>query len=89
MRYPGFRTQPDQQRERAEKKLHPDTDRAHGHPSVLVAEARGRGGVDIGNRHQHQEHDADLVHFAAVYLGGIAVAELMESLHDRIDEPEQ
>ena len=80
--------QPDDQGEGGQRQLHHDPDAAHQHPIILVAKSACGRGIDIRHRDQHEEHDSDLVHLAASDLDRIAVAEFMERLDHRIDQPE-
>ena len=46
----------------------------------LAAKGRHSRCVYIGQRHEYQEHDAELVHFSAQKLRGVTVTELMQHL---------
>ena len=81
-------TEPNEQRQRSEKDFDNNANDAHYHALVLIAKPGCSGRIDIGHRDKHKEHDADLMHLAARYLGGIAMPELMQRLDCRVDEPQ-
>ena len=80
---------PYEHRQRGEEQLHQDPGRPDEHALPLALECGCGGSLHIGNRKQHQQHDADLVHLAAPALGREGMAELVQRLHQRVHEPER
>ena len=75
------RDRPDHGAEGREKQLHEDTDGPHEHALAGLPEGPARGRVHVGQRHEHQEHDAEDVDVAAIALDDEGVTELVEDLH--------
>ena len=72
--------------QRRQEQLHQDARRPHQHAPALVGEAGRRRRVHIGNGHQQQEHQPDLVDLAAARLDRAGVAQLVDGLDQRIHQ---
>jgi hypothetical protein len=88
-RQAGLHVDPRKHGERGDKHFDDHPGGAHHQTPVGLTECRGGRGIDIGNRHQHEQHDAHLVHFSAPCLYRAGMAELVEQLHQREDQQEQ
>ncbi|EXI75267.1 MAG: hypothetical protein AW07_01168 [Candidatus Accumulibacter sp. SK-11] len=85
----GFDGDPEEHREAGEEEFDEDAGSADQGTPPLAAKGAGGAGLDVGDRRQHQQHDAHLVHFATARLDRIAMPELVQALEQRIDQPEQ
>ena len=72
----------------ARKQLDVDAGRRDPDPVPLVGQEPAIGHVAVEGRGEDEEEHAHLVDLAAVVLGGEAVAELVDDLHDRQADPE-
>ena len=74
-----FGCHPDEHRQRGHEQLDDQTRGADGGAAQRRCERRRSARIDVGHRHEYEQHHAHLVHLAAAMLHRVAVPEFMRS----------